>query len=209
MTAGLITCGALAREVRSLIARYGWDAEIIGVPAVDHVFPERIGPHVEERIQAWKDHYQRLIVVYGDCGSRGALDAVLDRHPEIERIPGPHCYAFYAEETFDRLMAEEPGSYFLTDFMVRTFNGLIKKSMGLDRYPELKEDYFRNYRRVVYLAQTQDPELVEKARTIAEELGLPLVVERTGLGNLEKHLVSLLEDFKTETGKHSEFTTKK
>ena len=88
MTTGLITCGALAREVRLLIEKHGWDAEIIGVPAVDHVFPERIAPHVEERIQERGDQYQRLIVVYGDCGSKGALDDTLDRYPKIERLAG-------------------------------------------------------------------------------------------------------------------------
>ena len=194
MTTGLITCGALAREVRSLIQKYGWDAEIIGVPAVDHVFPDRIAPDVEERIQNLGQDYQRLIVVYGDCGSKGALDRTLERYPDIERIPGPHCYEFYGEELFEEIIAEEPGSYILTDFMVRTFQGLIKKSMGLHRYPELKKEYFRNYRRVVYLAQTEDEKLQAKARAIAEELELPLEVHFTGLGALETRLRTVMEE---------------
>lgn len=188
MTTGLITCGALAREVRLLIEKHGWDAEIIGVPAVDHVFPERIAPHVEERIQERGDQYQRLIVVYGDCGSKGALDDTLDRYPKIERLAGPHCYDFYGGETFQEIMDQEPGTYFLTDFMVRTFEGLIKKSMGLDRYPDLKEDYFRNYHQVVYFAQTDSPPLQDKAAEIAAYLGLPLRIHYTGLGGLEERL---------------------
>jgi len=194
MTAGLITCGALAREVRYLIQKYSWDAEMIGVPAVDHVFPERIAPDVEERIQAYQNQYDPLIVVYGDCGSRGALDAVLKKYPEIERLVGPHCYYFYAGDQFQDLMDQEPGSYFLTDFMVRTFNGLIKKSMGLDRYPELASEYFRNYKRVVFLTQTGEKELIKKAEQIARELGFPLKVIHTGLGHLESELAKRLKN---------------
>jgi hypothetical protein len=193
MTAGLITCGALAREVRLLIEKHGWDAEIIGVPAVDHVFPERIAPDVRERIERLQDDYQQLVVVYGDCGSRGAVDRMLADYPDIERISGPHCYAFYAGEGFQQLMEEEPGSYFLTDFMIRTFEGLIKKSMGLDRYPELKEDYFRNYKRVVYLAQQPAEGDLERARQIADYLELPLQIYPTGLGGLEERLLAVLD----------------
>lgn len=193
MTAGLITCGALAREVRLLIEKHGWDAEIIGVPAVNHVFPERIAPDVRERIERLQDEYQQLVVVYGDCGSRGAVDRMLAEYPDIQRISGPHCYAFYAGEGFQQLMEEEPGSYFLTDFMIRTFEGLIKKSMGLDRYPELKEDYFRNYKRVVYLAQQPQEGDLERARQIADYLELPLQVYPTGLGVLEERLLAVLD----------------
>lgn len=192
MTTAFIICGALGREVVQLIRKYGWDAEIFGVPAIDHVFPERIAPDVEKRILELRQRYERLILVYGDCGSRGALDETLDRLG-IERIAGPHCYEFYAGASFQPLMDEEPGTYFLTDFMVRTFDGLILKSMGLDRYPQLKEDYFRNYKRLVYLAQSDDPALQQKAQRIAEYIGLPLVIHPTGLGLLEQRLVELMQ----------------
>lgn len=195
MTAGLITCGALAREVRFLIRKYNWDAEIIGIPAVDHVFPDRIAPHVEERIQSYRDQYHPLIVVYGDCGSRGALDDVLKKYQDIQRLEGPHCYYFYAGDQFQELMDQEPGSYFLTDFMVRTFNGLIKKSMGLDHYPELAAEYFRNYRQVVFLTQTGEEKLIRRAVQIAQELGFPLKVIQTGLGRLESELDSRLKNY--------------
>ena len=193
MKVGLIICGALGREVTAIIGDRGWNAEVIGLPAIDHVFPERIAPHVEERIEALRDQYDRLVVVYGDCGSQGALDALLDRYPDIERLQGPHCYEMYAGDEFEAMMDEEPGTFFLTDFMVRTFWGLIIKSMGLDRYPQLKSDYFRNYRRIVYLAQDDNQEHRAQAKEIAEYLDLPLEVRVTGYAGLAERLAPLVE----------------
>jgi len=194
MTTGLIICGALGKEVVDIVEKHGWDVEVIGVPAVVHVFPEQIAPKVEARILELRDTFERLIVVFGDCGSKGALDAMLSKHPEIERIAGPHCYEMYGGELFDSLIKEEPGSYILTDFMVRTFQGLIIKSMGLDRFPQLKEEYFRNYTRVVYLAQNPDEENRHKAQEIAEYLGLPLTTIETGYGPFEARLGALMEN---------------
>lgn len=193
MTTGLIICGALGREVVDIVRQRGWDAQVIGVTALDHLYPERIAPDVEQRIEALRGQYARLIVVYGDCGSGGMLDRMLARYPEIERIAGPHCYEMYAGEQFDRMMAEQPGTYFLTDFMVRAFRGAILKGMGLDRFPELAGEYFRNYKRIVYLAQTDDPEYRKKAQVIADDLGLPLEVRLTGYGALESRLAALME----------------
>ena len=192
MTTGLIICGALGREVVDIVKKHGWDAEIIGIPAIDHVFPERIAPHVEARIRELREQYDRLVVVYGDCGSRGALDETLERIG-VERIAGPHCYEMYAGSQFQDMMDEEPGTFFLTDFMVRTFNGMILKSMGLDRYPQLREDYFKNYRRIVYLAQNERPEYHQKAERIAQYLNLPLEIRQTGYGMLEQRLVEIME----------------
>lgn len=191
MKAAFIICGALAREVRAIIARHGWDVDLVGVPAVDHVHPHRIAPHVEQRLQELGAQYDRVVVVYGDCGSMGALDAVLEKYG-IARLDGPHCYDWYGGEKFQALMDEEPGTYFLTDFMIRTFDGLIKKSMGLDRFPQLKEDYFRHYQRIVYLAQTEDDALVQKAHEIARYLELPLEIHVTGYNRLESQLVELM-----------------
>jgi len=191
MTTGLIICGALAREVLDIVKKYGWDAEVVGVSAMDHMFPERIGPDVEKRILALRDKYSRLIVVFGDCGSGGMLDAVLERHG-IERIAGPHCYEMYGGQTFHQLMEEEPGTFFLTDFLLRTFKGTVWKGLGLDRYPALKEDYFRNYRRLVYLAQIDRPAMRERAQQVAECLELPLEVRVTGYGLLEDRLAALM-----------------
>jgi hypothetical protein len=192
MTIGLIICGALGREVVDIVKKHGWDAEVIGIPAIDHVFPDRIAPHVESRIQELRGRYDRLVVVYGDCGSRGALDETLNRIG-VERISGPHCYEMYAGSRFQELMDEDPGTFFLTDFMVRTFNGLILKSMGLNRYPQLREDYFRNYKRVVYLAQNDLLEYRQRAESIAKFLNLPLEIRHTGYGMLERRLVEIME----------------
>jgi len=192
MKTGLIICGALAWEVRALLEKYGWDAEVIGIDALDHVFPARIGPDVEAAILTHRARFDRLIVVYGDCGSKGVLDRVLAHHG-VERIEGPHCYEMYGGQTFHQVMEEEPGTFFLTDYMVRTFDGMIIKSMGLDRFPELREEYFRNYKRVVYFTQQTDPALREKATSAAAFLGLPLEIRHTGYNLLEKRLVALLE----------------
>lgn len=187
----LIICGALGREVLDIAEQHNWDVDVFGVTSLDHMFPDRIAPDVEERILALREEYQRLIVVYGDCGSRGSLDEVLQRH-NIERIEGPHCYEFYAGPEFDEIMEEEPGSFFLTDFLVRKFRGTVMKGMGLDKYPHLKNEYFRNYKRVVYLMQKRDPKLVEQAQQIADYLELDFVVRETGYGLLEKRLVELM-----------------
>jgi predicted nucleic acid-binding Zn-ribbon protein len=146
----------------------------------------------EKRIVELRDRYDRLIVVYGDCGTGGALDAMLDRLG-VERIAGPHCYEWYGGALFQQLMYEEPGTYFVTDFMVRQFHTLILKSMGLDRYPQLKDDYFGAYKRVVYLVQKPDPALLEQAKAAAAYLGLPLEIRATGYNFLEARLLALLQ----------------
>ena len=191
MTTGLIICGALAREVLDIVKKYNWEAEVVGVPALDHMFPERIAPHVEKRILALRERYDRLIVVFGDCGSKGSLDEVLERHG-VERIAGPHCYEMYAGQTFYQLMEAEPGTFFLTDFLLRTFQGTVIKGLGLDRFPQLKADYFCNYRRLVYLAQNDQPELRAKAAAVADYLELPLEIQATGYGWLEERLAALM-----------------
>lgn len=191
MSTAFIICGALGREVLAIIEKHGWDAAVFGVSAVDHVFPERIAPDVEKRYLEIREQFARVIVVFGDCGSRGALDALLQKY-DLERLAGPHCYEMYGGDLFQALMDEEPGTFFLTDFLVRGFRGTILKSLGLDRFPQLKEEYFRNYKRIVYLAQLPDPELVAQAQAAADYLGLPLVVRETGLGELERRLVALM-----------------
>ena len=191
MKTALIICGALAREVMEIVRRHGWDVDVVGVSALDHLFPERIAPDVEGKILAVREQYERVVVVYGDCGSKGALDATLARHG-VERVAGPHCYEMYGGPLFEELLAEEPGTFFLTDFLVRSFNGAVVKGLGLDRFPKLKDAYFRNYTRVVYMAQTRDPALEDKARKIGGYLGFPLEIRYTGLGLLEERLVALM-----------------
>lgn len=199
MKTAFIICGALAREVLDIIKRHGWEVEVFGIPAVDHVFPDRIAPDVEKRLRQIKASFDHVLVVFGDCGSQGALDGLLSREG-IERIDGPHCYEMYGGDTFHDLMDEEPGTFFLTDFLVRGFHGTIVKSMGLDRFPELRDEYFRNYKRVLFLNQVEEPGLLEKAREAADFLGLPLEVRQTGYGLLEQRLVEKMAAFGASTG---------
>lgn len=198
MTTGLIICGALAHEVLAIIKKHQWDVKIVAVPAIDHAFPQRIAPDVEKRICELKAQFERLIVVFGDCGTGGTLDVVLDKYG-VERLEGMHCYEWYGGKQYDDLMEEELGTYFLTDFMVRTFKGMILKSMGLDKYPQLRDEYFKHYKRIVYLVQKPDPVLIEKAKAAANFLGLPLEVRATGYNRLEKQLVTLMAKGGNET----------
>ena len=192
MKTAFILCGALAREVGAIIARRGWAVDLYGIPAIDHMHPERIAPDVERKLRAIRAEYDRVLVVFGDCGSRGALDALLAREG-LERLDGPHCYEMYGGPLFDALMDEEPGTFFLTDFLVRGFRGTIWHGLGLDRYPQLLDDYFANYRRLVFMTQSGRPDLLAKAETIAATLRLPLEVRHTGYGQLETRLAAWME----------------
>lgn len=187
-----ILCGALAREVVAIVAKHGWQVDVYGIPAIVHMVPERIAPDVARKFQLIREQYGRVLVVFGDCGSRGALDEFLTSQG-LERIDAPHCYEMYGGDTFHELMEEEPGTFFLTDFLVRGFRGTVWHGLGLDRYPELKDDYFRNYRRLVYLSQTADETLHAKAHEIAATLALPLEIRYTGYGLLEQRLCDWME----------------
>jgi uncharacterized protein DUF1638 len=187
----LILCGALAREVNAIARRHGWEVALFGVAAQDHMLPMRIAPHVERRLRELIPRFERVVVVYGDCGTSGQLDTLLSRY-NVPRIAGPHCYEMYAGAAFEADMAEEPGTFFLTDFLVRGFEGTILKGLGLDRFPELKGIYFANYHRLVYLVQQEDAALLAKAQVIATRLGLPLELRRTGYGQLEQRLAALM-----------------
>lgn len=182
-----IICGALAREVLAIVAKHGWIVDVYGIPAIDHMHPELIAPDVAAKFQKIRAKYQRVLVVFGDCGSRGALDEILSQL-DLDRIDGPHCYEMYGGALFDELMAEEPGTFFLTDFLVRGFRGTILRGLGLDRFPQLKEEYFRHYRRLVFLSQSGDAALASKAEEIAEYLSLPLITHHTSYGLLEQRL---------------------
>lgn len=192
MTVALIACGALCKEVSDLVALRGWDADVVGVSAVHHMRPERIAGEVEQRLDEIEGRYERVVVVYGDCGTRGALDDLLRRRG-VERVAGPHCYEMYAGEGFDALAEQEPGTFYLTDYLVRSFEATVVGGLGLDRFPDLAQDYFGNYRRVLYLAQRDEPALLDKAEQIAQWLGLPLEIRRTGYGALEERLLDLIE----------------
>jgi len=164
---------------------------VLGVPSLLHNEPDRIPPAVLKRIRQARSLYGRVIVVYGDCGTGGGLDALL-KAEGVERVSGPHCYEMYANGRFDNLMAQSLGTFFLTDYLVGSFDHLVLEGLGLDRHPELRGEYFVNYTRVVYLAQRDDPVLRRKAEAAAASIGLPLVTIRVGYGALETRLVQLM-----------------
>ena len=185
----VIACGALIAELRQVIELNHWNQfELTGIPADYHVTPDKITEAVRAKIHAARDRYAHILVGFGDCGTRGALDAMLAEEG-VERIEGAHCYAFYAGlDSFERLQDEVPGTFYLPDFLARHFDALTVKGLGLDRHPELKADYFGNYTRVVYLAQLPDADRLARAEAIAAWFGLPLVVVETGLGGLKSFL---------------------
>ncbi len=185
----LIACGALAREVLALIEHHGWrHMEIRCLPAKLHNHPERIPEAVRREIRKGRNTHARIVVLYGDCGTGGELDRVLAEEG-VERIPGPHCYAFYSGvDAFLASADADPTCFYLTDYLVRHFDSLVIRGLGLDRHPELLPDYFGNYTRLVYLAQTPDPELERKARAAALRLGLTYEHRPTGLGDLATFL---------------------
>jgi hypothetical protein len=181
----VIACGALAREVLALRLEH---IDVACLPAQLHNHPRRIPEAMRAKIRANRADYDEILCLYGDCGTGGELDRVLIEEG-VTRIDGPHCYAFYAgEEAFSRLAEEEPGTFYLTDFLVRHFDALVIRGLGLDRFPQLRDDYFGNYRRVVHLAQFDDAVIAAQARAAAERLGLAYERRFTGLGGIRAFL---------------------
>ena len=188
----LLICGALGKEVKAIVDGHGWEVDVYGVPAMHHFYPRKIVEAVERRLAELAPRYGQVVVVYGDCGTAGALDPILARYGAVQ-LGGPHCYEMFAGADFDRIVDERPATFFLTDWLVRNFERAVVRGLGIDRYPELKAEYFRNYTDLLYLAQFPDERLLGKAREIAEYLGLPLEVRPTGLGALETRIAELVE----------------
>jgi hypothetical protein len=186
----VIACGALAHDIAALRRANQWlQMDVSCLPPELHNRPEKIPGAVREQIHAARGRYQSIFVAYGDCGTGGELDRVLAEE-EVERLPGAHCYAFYAGlAAFDAMQEEEVGTFYLTDFLAQHFQRLMVEGLGLDRHPELFEDYFRHYRRLVYLAQAPSPGLLERAHAAAAFLKLPLEIRATGYGLLEQAVV--------------------
>ncbi len=189
----VIACGALARELMALKHQVGWEQMTLRcLDARLHNRPEKIPALLETTIRQHQADYDQVFVAYGDCGTSGGIDAVLAR-TGAKRLPGPHCYSIFAgEETFVRLSEEEPGSFYLTDFLARHFKRLVIEGLQLGTYPELKATFFGNYKRLVYLSQSRDERLQVLARQAADFLGLEYMHHHTGLGNLEAALPSRL-----------------
>src|SRR2546423_3584545 len=186
----VVGCGALARELVDL-TRGLPNVDITCLPATLHNRPGGIPAAVRERIRTRRPGYDRVFVAYADCGTGGLLDRVLEEEG-VDRLPGAHCYEFYAgRPDFACLTDEEPATFFLTDFLARNFDRLVWRGLGLDRHPELLTDYFRNYRRLVYLSQRDDPELVATARRAAPRLGLAFEHRVTGYGELATPIVAV------------------
>src|SRR5919204_1770658 len=189
----LLICGALGKEVKAIVDAHGWDVDVYGVPAMHHFYPRRIVDAVDRRLDQLEQRYRRVVVVYGDCGTAGALDAVLERHRAV-RVRGPHCYEMFAGAIdFEQLAEQQPATFFLTDWLVRNFERAVVRGLGLDRYPDLKPVYFQHYTGLVYLAQFLGESLLAKADEIAEYLELPLEVRHVGFGELETRLTELVE----------------
>jgi Protein of unknown function (DUF1638) len=189
---GVVACGAIARHLDEIAVRRGWPVDIHPLPPLLHNHPDRIAAAVERTLDGLRGRYRRLAVGYADCGSYGAVDEVCDRLG-VPRLRGQHCYDLFAgRERLRAELAAEPGTYLLTDFLALSFRRSVIVELGLDRFPELREDYFRHYRRVVWLAQQRTPELEAAARDAADSIGLPLQVLEVGDLGLERELAALI-----------------
>jgi hypothetical protein len=187
----VVACGALAADVRRIARRRGWDVDVHPIPALLHNRPERIAPAVAAELDRLADRYERVAVAYADCGTYGALDELLAPRG-IARLAGDHCYDVLARAHVRAALAEEPGTYVLTDFLARTFEHTVLRELGLDRHPELRADYFGNYTRVLWLAQRPTPATHAAAGRAAAAIGLPLVVREVGDAGLERGLEALV-----------------
>lgn len=182
----LIACGALGREVVQLIEMNRWQhLDVACLPAKLHHRPELIAEAVREKIRAQRDRFDRICVLYGDCGTGGELDQVLEEEGGIERIPGPHCFSFFAgNEAFATRAEDDMTTFFLTDYFCRHFDTFVWKALGLDRRADMAAFVFGNYEKLVFLAQTEDVQLQDKAREIAQRLSLAYEYRFCGYGDL-------------------------
>lgn len=189
----IIACGALAREITAVVRANAWSqVRVECLPADLHNHPERIPEAVRRKLERVDRARERVFVAYADCGTGGLLDQVLEAHG-VQRLAGAHCYEFYAgAQVFAELAEAEPGTFYLTDFLARHFQRLVVTGLGLDRHPQLAALYFGNYRRLVYLAQREDPLLLERARQAAARLGLAFEQRFAGYGDLHTSLVRFI-----------------
>jgi hypothetical protein len=188
----VVACGAISQPCAEVVARRGWAVDVHPLPPLLHNQPQLIAGQVEALVERLRPSYDEVVVGYADCGTYGALDEVCTRLG-LRRLEGLHCYDLYAGPSrVEAFFTEQPGTYLLTDFLVRSFARTVLEELGLDRHPELRDDYFGNYTRVVWLAQEPTEELRSLAEDAAARIGLPLTVVPTGFGGLERALADLL-----------------
>ena len=187
-----VTCAALGREVKRIIKKYGWKADFQAIDARLHLYPIKIGPAVDERLQSLDGQYERKIVVYGHCGAMD-LDDILKKHGAVRPL-GPHCYEMYGAEAFAEAVREVPGTYILTDYLIHAWDAFVVRGLKIDKHPKLKNLIFHHYKRMVYFSQEEDDELLDKAQEIADWLNLPLEVKHVGYGDLERRLVAIMNN---------------
>ncbi len=188
----LIACGALAHEIIALNRINQWECFTVEcIPAKIHWTPEKIPNAIRAKIRASRARFEKIYVVFGDCGTAGALDSVLEEE-KVERIAGPHCFSFMAGNEHFAALAEGDGvsAFYLTDFMVKHFDKFFWEGLWLDRHPELLPMYFGNYKKVIYTAQVKDALLEDEARVIAQRLHLDYEYRFTGYGDLQHFMQS-------------------
>jgi len=193
LTIGVVACGAIATHIGQIAKRRDWPITIYPLPPLLHNHPEKIAGEVDRLLHEISGRYDSLAVAYADCGTYGALDEVIARH-QVPRLAGNHCYDIFAgQKEIARLSAEEPGTYFLTDFLLRSFHRSVIVELGLDKHPELLPDYFGNYRKIVWLATSPTEELQIAATQAASALKLTLEIQPVGDSGLERALAEILE----------------
>ncbi len=184
----VICCGAVARAVTAIVRRNGWEHIRIQCLAPElHNDPQRLLDGVRAKIRDNRERFDRMMVLYSDCGTGGGMQKMLDQEG-VEGIGGAHCYEVFAGPSFSSIIEEEPGCFFVTDFLARNFERLVFRGLGLDRYPKLRDVYFGRYRKLVYLAQSRDSEIRAKAEAAAESIGLEFEFRYTGFGDYEPFL---------------------
>ncbi len=192
MSIGVVACGAIATHIASIQERYELDLTIYPLPPLLHNSPHKIAGEVDALLTRIRPDHNKCVVAYADCGTYGALDAVIEAH-HVARLGGNHCYDIFAGQSeIKAIMEATPGTYFLTDFLVKSFHRSVVVELGLDKRPELRDDYFKNYEQVIWLAQNPSPELEKEAREAARLIGLPLDIRIVGEDGLTKEILNLV-----------------
>jgi hypothetical protein len=192
MSVAVIACGAIATHISHITTSHGLDVTIYPLPPLLHNQPAKIAGEVEKTYLEIKDNHSKFAVAYADCGTYGALDKVIEKLG-LKRLGGNHCYDIFAgREKIAALMESDAGTYFLTDFLVKSFHRSVIVELGLDTRPNLRDDYFKHYNKMVWLAQNPTPELTVMAQAAADLIGLTLEIDVVGEGSLKEQILELL-----------------